>query len=1243
MNEIKLVSVKDLSGFTFHIPYYQRGYRWKKAQVQQLLWDIDSFRPTEKHPFYFLQALVVTKQEQGEGKYRVIDGQQRLTTLKLILEGKGYKLEYDREADQPIDQSYKKQTIECLNEFFNGKTEEEKKAFCRKVEESCRFLFYEVSTGNELQTFRELNSGKIPARDSELVKYLLLKSGSDEDAAVTQARAEEWDAMEREMGDDEFFAFLTPRNTWREEDRMTILFRYAGFTVDQKSNELFPFLTIIQQEIDKSSRLAVWEQICAAYYRLSAWFRNQLLYHAFGWYVHRKDGVEPRKLEGNPWWEELGKAKEYSPDENNDDYQQGGNVPLYRYLLLYNVAFCWRRRPMRYDFIRHRQVGVWSLEHIFARNQRDLTPEELKKWLPSESNQWEEYEKCCQKNEGNRWLAKKLGEKYPDQDDNSWRNLAMLPQNANASFNNNLFEGKRELVVHQWADLGWQHYWIPPATEAVFLKSLPGLSVTTPYWSESDKEAYVKHMESSICAFVEAVDNIFGIKDTDCKNEKINPPLPQYTTLPNHLFALLNRYRVVIPGIQRHYVQGGDSPRAAEVRKNFIQELFNACTEGRGGQLHFIYGPVEAGGDCFIPVDGQQRLTTLWLLARFIAEYLPPEEKTAVLQRLSRFSYTGRIHAKRFCKALTAPQATWQPGTDPQETIPRQPWFWAEWQRDETVASMLRMLSTIYGEFCDASREITAEKVWTFLLEKVTFNLLADHFSDDIYLKLNARGLQLTQWENFKGKFAEHLKDTREMWNKKIEQLSNKYFARAQLPDNALQQLPDNAFFALAARLAVVPAKIANHECGEQIEKLAFFTNWKQEIPYVPFDQFTQILAAPDEFAENYLRLVDLILRFDNDAATEKWFSPYWQKTRQLWETVFMPQNQNELDLSLLIYFYCVQNQGTCPDDFYKALRCMWNILENVSRNNERPFDRLVKFRDSIIERRGRSLYGIAEADRPQEKEALQWQEERAKADIYAGVDTDISVELLQKAEYNMHGRVRLGILKLPEGNVDFDRKKWLEKLNNLFSGWNQESEERREKTRQAIVLNLVASYPEPLQDAIRLSTDDGNLLALLTTQDDWSIQNYLPDAQEPLPQFPKSAPSLDLQKPYLRDWRQSILSLAGEGNKMIWGRTLKQHNTGIYYLYSGAQIRGALPVGDWRIELRPKGKLGDWYSKLCGKENPDFTINDGDTHNEKCSEEKIIYFGPDGITIRKKDVWGQYGGHEQLCKVGERLEVLKI
>ena len=121
----------------------------------------------------------------------------------------------------------------------------------------------------------------------------------------------------------------------------------------------------------------------------------------------------------------------------------------------------------------------------------------------------------------------------------------------------------------------------------------------------------------------------------------------------------------------------------------------------------------------------------------------------------------------------------------------------------------------------------------------------------------------------------------------------------------------------------------------------------------------------------------------------------------------------------------------------------------------------------------------------------------------------------------------------------------------------------------------------------------------------------------------------------------------------MIWGRTLKQHNTGIYYLYSGAQIRGALPVGDWRIELRPKGKLGDWYSKLCGKENPDFTINDGDTHNEKypnftindgdthnekCSEEKIIYFGPDGITIRKKTS-GQYGGHEQLCKVGERLE----
>lgn len=505
MNNIELKSVRDVSELSFFVPYYQRGYRWKVNQVQQLLHDINAFQPTEQHPFYFLQALAVAVAKDDEKtEYHVVDGQQRLTTLQLILEG-GFHLEYDRGAEQAIDLYYKVQAKECIDKFFKS-SDTGRDAFCTKVLDQCRFLYYEVPSGKELQTFTELNSGKIPAKDSELVKCLLLSPGADENAAITQARATEWDVMERKMQNDAFFAFMTPRNTWREEDRMTVLFRYAGFAPGNESDEVFPFLMAFQNQIAKTSRLTVWKQICAVYYRLIAWFDDPLMYHAFGWYVHRRGGSEPKPLDRGDVLLQLNEAFIYNADELGDDYKGGRNNELYRYLLLHNVAFCWRRWPMRYDFIRHRQVEAWSIEHIFARNQRDLESlKELISWLPGADHaKFEEYRKACKNRRGYDWLAEKLGDKYPKDDDNTLKNLAMLPKDANSSLNNGLFEEKRKLVIGQ-AEKGWTPYWVPPVTEAVFLKSLPGLAMAALYWSDDDKKTYQEHMASAVNVFVDAV------------------------------------------------------------------------------------------------------------------------------------------------------------------------------------------------------------------------------------------------------------------------------------------------------------------------------------------------------------------------------------------------------------------------------------------------------------------------------------------------------------------------------------------------------------------------------------------------------------------------------------------------------------------------------------------------------------------------------------------------------------------
>ena len=77
-----------------------------------------------------------------------------------------------------------------------------------------------------------------------------------------------------------------------------------------------------------------------------------------------------------------------------------------------------------------------------------------------------------------------------------------------------------------------------------------------------------------------------------------------------NLKSLLENYRVVIPLIQRDYAQGRKDKRTTEVRKKLLQDINTALIDTNVGplDLNFIYGKSTNGK--FIPLDGQQRLTT---------------------------------------------------------------------------------------------------------------------------------------------------------------------------------------------------------------------------------------------------------------------------------------------------------------------------------------------------------------------------------------------------------------------------------------------------------------------------------------------------------------------------------------------------------------------------------------------------------------------------------------------------------
>jgi len=206
---------------------------------------------------------------------------------------------------------------------------------------------------------------------------------------------------------------------------------------------------------------------------------------------------------------------------------------------------------------------------------------------------------------------------------------------------------------------------------------------------------------------------------------------------------------VKIPMIQRAYAQGRTDERTSNTRKNFLEAIHSALTDGKPLTLDFVYGNIADG--ILIPLDGQQRLTTLFLLHWYAAkrQALPSEDYTF----LKQFSYATRYSARYFCQKLVDHTPSFdniatqgKGGETLSDDIENQSWFPLDWKHDPTIASMLVMLNDIHHKFSDI------EDLWG-RLDKITFYFLSiDEMkqTDDIYIKMNSRGKPLTDFEHFK-------------------------------------------------------------------------------------------------------------------------------------------------------------------------------------------------------------------------------------------------------------------------------------------------------------------------------------------------------------------------------------------------------------------------------------------------------------------------------------------------------------
>ena len=228
-----------------------------------------------------------------------------------------------------------------------------------------------------------------------------------------------------------------------------------------------------------------------------------------------------------------------------------------------------------------------------------------------------------------------------------------------------------------------------------------------------------------------------------------------------------------IPIIQRDYAQGRLGKE--NLRKNFLADLKNALDSGGTMKLDFVYGSIENGN--LNPLDGQQRLTTLWLLHWYIA-LRAGELSEYNCKFFRKFTYETRISPREFCQNLCNSKHFENfDGNDIIGFITNQTWFYSAWKLDPTIQSMLRMLGGTKvtnkknEDIVDGIEELFKcpsecfidGKVYCFFKrywEKLTsdnapvvfYHLPLEDFglSDDLYIKMNARGKQLTSFENFK-------------------------------------------------------------------------------------------------------------------------------------------------------------------------------------------------------------------------------------------------------------------------------------------------------------------------------------------------------------------------------------------------------------------------------------------------------------------------------------------------------------
>lgn len=440
-NKLDTVTVFDLMNNNFYIPDYQRGYRWTEIEVKKLLEDLeDYFERFSKDPknndFYCMQPLVVYF-NKNENAWEVIDGQQRLTTMYLILKQQQtfleqvypgmelFELSYQSRPDsrqylKNIDPDFKNNNIDYYHIFNSHNTIE--KYFEKKPLETWNFINSILNVNNMMnkpmvkfiwynvteeidngqispeEKFSNLNIGKIGLTNAELIKALFLHNVSDNESEALRI-ATEWDNIEHSLQDDDFWSFIYGKNDGKYATRIEFLFdiiRKKDIANQDTYYTFNQYIEIIKERSKNESPQDIvkqlWKEVSDKFHLFNGWFKDKKLYHIIGYLRYKEKKIsEIEAIYYNPENETMPKVYSKLKEKALESVQDlelrtltytDDHKDIFDLLTLFNILSiidC-EKESVRFsfsDFYGH----SWDIEHVRSQTPKNLDGDGKKDWI----------------------------------------------------------------------------------------------------------------------------------------------------------------------------------------------------------------------------------------------------------------------------------------------------------------------------------------------------------------------------------------------------------------------------------------------------------------------------------------------------------------------------------------------------------------------------------------------------------------------------------------------------------------------------------------------------------------------------------------------------------------------------------------------------------------------------------------------------------------------------------------------